>query len=482
MFRKKPGKSPMEHHQTKPEDRVHPLVKTAYGGGMIPFALLASGYVSMVGPIFNINLGISPAVIGVIAGLSRLWDAINDPMMGKISDNTRSRYGRRRPWILLGSFTAAASFAAIWWFPLGQSDLFYGIWLAAATFLFYIGLTIYTVPYTALGMEMSPDYHERTRIVAYRDFLAPLGTVLAGSLFWFSSWKIHSDVVEGMRFTSLGIGVLIILLGVFAAVFPREHPFAQKSSQQEKIGLFKSVRQTLRVKPFLILCGVSAIMLMGISMVVSFGFYIYLYHLFGGDQSVVGGFAATGTLIGQVSSMALVPFIVKVSTKIGKKKTIMLFICVSIAGSLMKWWFYTPEYPWLAWLVAPFLMLGFIAQSVMVNSMLPDIIDYDELRTHTRREGMFGAVYGWSWKLGISLALVVSGFLLSSTGYDADLGTQQLASTITKMRLLDIGVPILGCLAGLLLIRLYPLDEQKAYEMRAELEKRHASAPLSPAG
>lgn len=472
---KKPEVSLVEHHRTKPEDRIHPLVKTAYGGGMIPFALLASGFVSMVNPIFNINLGVSPVVIGVVAGLSRLWDAVNDPMMGKISDNTRSRYGRRRPWILLGSFTAALSFAAIWWFPRGQSDLFYGIYLAASTFLFYIGLTIFTVPYLALGMEMSPDYHERTRIVAYRDILAPVGTILAGSLFWLSSWKIYSDVIEGMRFTSLGVGVLVIVLGVLAAVFPREHSFTQKSSTQEKVGFFASIKQTLGVKPFLILCGVSAVMLMGISMVGSFTFYIFLYYLFGGDQSVVGGFSATFTLVGQVSSMALVPLIVKVSTKIGKKKTIVLFICISVAGCLMKWWLYNPGRPYLALIVSPVLMVGFIAQSVMINSMLPDIVDYDELRSHTRREGMFGAVYGWSWKLGISMALVFSGFLLSSTGYNADLGTEQLASTIIKLRLLDIGVPALGCIVGLLLIWRYPFNEQKAYEMRAELEKRHGN-------
>lgn len=475
MFKNKSEKSPMEHHKTKPEDRVHPLVKIVYGSGMIPFALLTTGYALLVNPIFNVNMKVSPVMIGLIIGLCRFWDAINDPIMGQISDSTRSRFGRRRPWILLGSFTAAFSFIAIWWFPRGQSDIFYGIWLTVTSLVFYVGLTIYTVPYIALGMEMSPDYHERTRIVAYRDFISPLGSLLAGSLFWFASWNIYSDVVKGMRFTAIGVGAVVIVIGVLTAIFPREHSFSIRSRTQEKIGLLTSVKLALQVKPFLILCGTTMVLMLACMLVGSFGFYVLLYYVFGGDQSKVGWLMALGSIVTTVFSILIIPVIVKISTKIGKKNTIILFICFSIVGALSKWWCITPELPYLSLVVPPLEGMGYIAQSVLINSMLPDVVDYDELRTHTRREGMFSAVYGWSWKMGIALALMVSGVILTSTGYSADLETQ-LPSTVTKLRLLYTIVPLFGFLSGMLLIWKYPLNEKKVYESLAELETRHASA------
>jgi glycoside/pentoside/hexuronide:cation symporter, GPH family len=148
-----------EHHITKPEDRVAHTKKLAYGSGMISYGLMVNSYFQLVNPIFNIALGMNPAVIGMITAVSRLWDAVTDPVMGKISDNTRSRFGRRRPWILIGSLFTAVAFAAIWWFPRDYSNAFYISWLVVTTLMFYLGVTIFSVPYIALGMEMSPDYH-----------------------------------------------------------------------------------------------------------------------------------------------------------------------------------------------------------------------------------------------------------------------------------------------------------------------------------
>lgn len=463
------------HYKTRLVDRVHPARKVAYGGGMVNYALLVVGYAQLVNPIFNVNLGVSPIAIGLIMGLSRVWDAVTDPLMGTISDNTRSIYGRRRPWILLGSIAVALTFVLIWWFPLGKSQTFYISYLSVTTVLFYAGFTMFSVPYLALGMEMSPDYHERTRIVAYRDFLQPFGAFAAQALFWLATLNVFSDVFEGLRFTSLGVGLIVILLGVIASVFPREHPSVELlSASQKKVSFIKSICQTLKVKPFLIICISTAVALVGVTMVGHLGFYVCLYYLFGGDQSACAEIFALWGFAMQFASLLMVPVIVRISTKIGKRKTLLIFFGVSIIGSLSKWWLIIPGCPYLSLIPQALMGMGFIASSTMMNSMIPDAVDYDELTTKTRREGMFGAVYGWSWKLGIALALVLSGFVLPLTGYDAALPAQS-SSTITWIRLAESGLPVFGYIGAVCLVWFYPLSEQTAYKVREELERRRAN-------
>ncbi|QHI70793.1 MFS transporter [Tichowtungia aerotolerans] len=458
-----------EHHITKPEDRVARPRKLAYGSGMINYGLMVNSYFQMVNPIFNVVLGMNPAVIGLITAVSRLWDAITDPVMGKVSDNTRSRFGRRRPWILAGSLFTAIAFAAIWWFPREYSDAFYVGWLIVTTLFFYLGVTVFSVPYFALGMEMSPDYHERTRIVAYRDFLQPIGAFLAGALIWFCTRSVFDDKIEGMRIVSLGVAFIFVVLGIVASVFPREHPYAKQSAAQEKISLVQSAKQTLRVKPFLILCLSTAILLMGATMVGPMGYYICVYYMYSGVESEAAGLIMWGQAAYWLTNIMMVPVITWISTKIGKKNTVLAFIVVASVASLSKWWLITPANPWLSLIPLMFMGSGFIASSVMINSMLPDSVDADELETGTRREGMFSAVYGWSWKVGLSMALGVSGFLINLTGYDAEL-PEQTADAILKLRLFDLGVPVIGFITGFILLMKYPITEKDAYDVRARLE------------
>lgn len=458
-----------EHHITKLEDRVANTKKLAYGSGMISYGLMVNSYFQLVNPIFNIALGMNPAVIGMITAISRLWDAITDPVMGKISDNTRSRFGRRRPWILIGSLFTAIAFTAIWWFPLGYSNAFYIGWLVITTLLFYLGVTIFSVPYIALGMEMSPDYHERTRIVAYRDILQPIGAFLAGALIWFITREVFDDKIQGMRVVSLGVALIFVVLGIVAAVFPREHPYARQSSVQDKVSLLLSVKQTFRVKPFLILCLSTAVLLMGATMVGPMGYYICVYYMYGGIEADAATLIIWGQAAYWLTNILMVPVITWISTKIGKKATVLSFTVVAILASLSKWWLITPANPWLSLIPLAFMGSGFIASSVMINSMLPDSVDVDELETGTRREGMFSAVYGWSWKVGLSVALAVSGFMINLTHFDAGLG-EQTAETILRLRLFDLGVPVIGFVIGFILLMKYPITEQDAYAVRRQLE------------
>lgn len=466
-------------HETKPEDKLSAGKKLAYGVGMAPFALTVQSMNQLCSPIFNDCLGVDPRWISWVMGGSRLWDAVTDPVMGSISDNTNSRWGRRRPWIALGAVLTAITFAAIWLFPRGMGNMFYFFWFLVSSLIFYVAFTIFSVPYIAMGMELSPDYHERTSVQAYRTVLSQVGILFVSGLYWFTSMSCFADRAEGMRWASIILAVIILVGMLLPALFSGEHPSFLKQQADDRLKKKKKVpfsvcaKETLSEKPFLLLIGVTIFMQMGLTMVTSLGYYVAVYHVFGGDKSVVSGSVITiGQWAAQICTMLAVPVISLVSRRIGKKITLYITIGIAIIGSLLKWVCYTPDSPWLQLIPAMVMSGGLAATWTLINAMIPDVVDQNEVKTGARREGMFSAVYSWTYKTGLALALVVSGYVLSWSGFDVALGAHQLPEAIFNMRLYFTFIPVVTMAIALVLPYHYSITEKRAYELRAELADR----------
>ena len=467
-------KKPEKHHAIKPEDRISAGKKIAYASGMAPYEMMMQGMNQLCNPIFNDCLGVDPRWISWVMGGSRLWDAITDPFMGAVSDNTQSRWGRRRPWIALGAVLCAVTFASIWMFPRGINHIFYFFWFLISSLIFYVAYTVFAVPYIALGMEMSPDYHERTSVIAYRTIMSQIGAVFISGMFWFTSLGRFADRAAGMRTGGIIIGLVILLVGFIPAIWAKEHKsFQTQGKPRTKISLLKSAKETLTQRPFLILIGVTVLMTMGLLMVASLGYYVAIYHVFGGDKSDVSGRVITiGQWLAQSCTILAVPLITTVSRRIGKQA--MLFITISIAmlGSLLKWICYTPANPWL--LVIPGMVMsgGLASTWTLINAMIPDVIDLDELKTGERREGMYSAVYSWTYKTGVALALVIAGYVLNGSGFDVALGANQSPEAIRLIRIFFTCIPVVSMALAIFLLTLYPVSEQRSYEIREELQRR----------
>lgn len=155
-----------KHYTTAPEDRISLKQKSAYAVGMFVNNLQAAALPAMV-VILNLGLGMDPVLVGIIGSVPRIFDAISDPMMGYISDNTRSRWGRRRPYIFIGAILSGIIFALMWQLPEGHSQAFYFWTFMSASVCFFLAYTVYATPFVAFGYEMTPDYHERTRLHAF---------------------------------------------------------------------------------------------------------------------------------------------------------------------------------------------------------------------------------------------------------------------------------------------------------------------------
>ncbi|MGE4488241.1 MAG: MFS transporter [Kiritimatiellales bacterium] len=475
------GTAGRSHHITKPEDKVSIGSKIGYGSGMLSYQVMINQLMSLAMPIFNDGLGIDARLIGNVMGWSRVWDAVTDPVMGTISDNTKGRWGRRCPWIAVGGLIAAVTGALIWLFPAGKSSSFYVGWFLVTSLLFYIGFTVFSVPYIALGMELSPDYHERTSVVAYRSFIGLFGGFIVSGVFWVISLSIFDNMIQGMRWCSGVIAVFVLVFSLIPAFTSREHPsvLAQQKQKPPKVKLMESVAATFTNKPFMILVGVTVFILLGVMMVSNLGYYIVIYYIFGGEKSELSGrlLFLTGSCY-HVATMLMIPLLTYVSKQIGKKATMLWSMAIAFAGAILTWFCYTPEAPYLAILPAFTSAAGQCAIWTLVNAMIPETVDYDELRCGQRREGMFSAVYSWTFKLAVALALILAGYILSWSGFSPDIQVQP-EKTVFMMRLLFSAVPALVIVIGFILMTLYPISEERAYAFRRELEEFRQKAEAS---
>jgi len=427
----------------------------------------------------------NPALVGLLGAIPRLTDAITDPLMGFISDNTHSRWGRRRPYIFIGAIIAGLSFALLWQFPLGMSQNFYFWFFLLGSFVFYLGYTIFATPWVALGYELTPDYHERTQLMGVQNFMGQLAYVVSPWFLLIMQAEMFVDMVEGASYLAIGIGFLTIAIGILPAIYLRER-FASRPRQGVSIAsvrvkdnvkaFLKGFALTLSVKPFRYLCIATFLVFNGFMLIAAFSSYVIIYYVFSGDTALGAEYAGWAGSVGAVSTFVVIALVSLLSSRIGKRKTFFVAMWLSIVGYALKWLCYNPDMPWLVIVPAPFMAFGLGALFTLMGSMMADVCDLDELLTGQRREGMFGSIYWWVVKLGMAAALAASGFLLNVTGFDVSLRGAQTDDAIQMMRLFDVVIPIVATLLAVWAIQRYDLTEAKANEIRQQLELRRGVA------
>jgi beta-glucosidase len=470
-----------KHYQTKPEDRIPFGQKVAYGMGAFINNLLAAASGGMM-IVLNLGLGMNPALVGLLGALPRITDAMTDPLMGYVSDNTRTRWGRRRPFIFVGAILAGLIFALLWQLPEGKSENFYFVYFLAGSIIFYLAYTVYATPWVALGYELTPDYHERTRLMGVQNFIGQLAYVVSPWFLWIMTYEgFFDNQVSGAAGLAIIIALVTIGVGILPAIFLKERKAASGSQDipRPKLSLlengtqfFKGFGLVLQSKPFLMLCIATFMVFNGFMLISSFQFYVIIYYVFGGDQTAGAEYAGyAGTVLG-LSTFAVVVLTTWMGTKIGKRGAFFVTTSVSMVGYALKWFCYNPEIPWLVVLPAPLLAFGLGGLFTLMPAMVADIVDLDELSTYERREGMFGSIFWWVVKLGLAAALAGGGYLLNATGFDVSLGGNQTEQTIFLLRFFDVVLPIVASAIAIWAVIKFPITEQKAHEVRQELERR----------
>lgn len=470
----------MKHYETAPEDRIPIPQKLIYGLGAFVNNLLAASIGGMV-IVLNLGLGMNPALVGLLGALPRLTDALTDPLMGYISDKTRSRWGRRRPYIFAGAIAAGIVFALLWQLPAGMSESYYFWYFLIGSLLFYLAYTVFATPWVALGYELTPDYHERTRLMGTQNFIGQSAYMISPYfLAIMYSERLFDNVVDGAAGLALIIAAVVIAIGVLPAIFlrervaidpvndaPRQHTFFDNMRD-----FFKGFATSLRSKPFLKLCVATFLVFNGFILIAAFQSYVIIYYIFGGDTGVGAEWVGHSGLLGAVSALGIIGFVTWLATKIGKRRAFFVSTGISMLGYALKWVCYTPENPWLLLIPAPLMAFGLAGLFTLMGSMIADVIDMDELETNERREGMYGSIFWWVVKLGQAVAIAGGGFLLNATGFDVALEGAQTEQTLTTMRFFDAFIPFIASGLAIWAVASYTITEEKAHQVRMQLEQR----------
>jgi GPH family glycoside/pentoside/hexuronide:cation symporter len=519
--------TPITDYKTSNNRNKVPLFqKTAFGAGHLVLNLLP-GALGVFSFFLLTAFGMDPLLAGILGGVPRLYDAITDPIMGFISDNTKSKWGRRRPYIFIGAILSGIFYILLWQMNPENSQMYNFWYFLMFSLIFLTGNTIFATPLVGLGYEMTSDYNERTRLMGFANTFGQFAWMIV-PWFWviIANPKMYETQVEGVNELAIYVGTVCIVLGILPAIFCKGIDASQMENRKKisfkTIGssfkeLFIGIKQVSRNKPFMKLCAATFLVFNGFQIVASFSVFIIVFYLYNGSYEGAGTWPAWfATISAFLTAFMVIPIITKIANKWGKKNAFIIASFISIVGYFLKWWGFdtnlnrlfnqtalaksmtnglqylfdaigptleqlnmswfnvnsTLGVPWLIFLPIPLLAFGLGSLFTLMMSMTADVCDLDELENGMpRKEGTFGAIYWWMVKLGQGLALVISGAILKFIGFDGGAATQT-AETMYNLRLADIIIPSITAGIAIIIMWKYNLNEKRAKEIKEELVAR----------
>ena len=515
--------------QAKPlaKDKVPVGQKAAFGAGHFILNILPGTLGVFIQFFLLTAWGVDPLWAGLLGGLPRIFDSITDPIMGFISDNTTSRWGRRRPYIFIGAIISGILFFLMWQIDDDASQS-YIIWhVMILQLLFLIGNTMFATPLVGLGYEMTSDYNERTRLMAFSNTMGQIAWMIVPWLYVIiPDTNTFNTQTEGVRTMALIVGVMCIVFGILPALFCRGIDSANMTNRKKITfktlasnlkDLFAGIVEVSKNKPFMKLCGATFLVFNGFQLVAAFGVFIIVFYMYNGSYELAGTWPAWfNTINAMITAFIVIPIISRMANKWGKKKAFIISTVLSIIGYVLKWWGFDTtlnaqfnqtglgkslnagvssifewlnpmldnvgmswfsiapgtEVPWLIFLPIPLFAFGMGGLFTLMMSMTADVCDLDELENGMpRKEGTFGAIYWLMVKIGQSIALVLGGLILSIVGFDPNI-TEQSIETMNNLRIADIIVPSVTAALAIWVMWNYDLSEARAKEIKNLLVER----------
>jgi GPH family glycoside/pentoside/hexuronide:cation symporter len=447
----------------------------AFGGTIDSFGRWL--YSGLANQVYVTYFKLAPSSLSVALFFSCIAEAFTDPLFGWLSDNTRSKWGRRRPYILFGSLAAGIALPFLFTASKHWDKDIVFLYMILSSCLYMPLVSACNMPYQSLGAEMTPDYNERTSVMSWKAVVQTIALMLVSWAWWFASRPIFNDpqtgqpnLAKGAAWAGALAGIIMILAGAACFYFTRER-YYQKALAQNRVGFAKMMKQTFSCKPNLILLGAVLLFSIPTALFNNLGFYVQTYYVFSGDAvaaSAINGWS--GVSFG-VFSLVGIPVASALSAKLGKRDALKyIFLCCGSAF-LLSYWLYTPALPWLCIICSGLYGVSATGVWVILPSMSADVIDYDELSTHERREGAFSASFSWVLKVGMALSMLIVGPILGMAGFDSNIKLQS-AGTIHTIRLLYAVLPLTACILAFAVIKLFPLTQEQMIKIRYELEKR----------
>ena len=448
-----------------PERKKLPVsTKLAFGVGDLGPAILGAVNGFFLNAFLLQVAKLPPIWVGSIFLIVKLWDGVNDPIVGALTDRTNTRWGRRRPWLLFGAFPLGLAFFLHWIVPpLGDAGKFWYYLVVAV--LLDTALTAVLVPYTALTPELSSDYDERTSLNMYRFSFSIIGGMVAAALHLQIVNAFPADPRLG-NMVSAGIwSFFLVVPSLITFAFTRETQF-RPDIEEKGPGFFEGLKIAFSNRAFICVTLIYLLSWLCIQFVQN-NLFLYVQFWTGPEGANLFSVLLIGV---QVSAFIFILIWARVSQRLGKQNVyyvgMTFWILVEVAL------FFVPRGSVLPlFVLGPLAGAGLAIGYLIPWSMLPDVIELDELETGQRREGIFYGFFVFLQKLGISLGVAFSNFALGAAGFNADL-PQQPEAVLTTLRLFISLAPAVVLLISFIPVYLYPITKTRHAEIQAQLKSR----------
>jgi len=435
--------------------------KIIYGSGDLGFSMNNS-IIAAFFPIFMMDVvGISPGLVAIILFVGRSWDYINDPIIGFLSDRTRTRWGRRRPFLLFGALPFALSFILLWLSPkFSQTGLI--IYYSLGYIIYEAMATIVYMPYYALTPELTEDYDERTQLTSFRMVFNILGSLTA---YIFPMMVIGSMVPENSKRVLLmsviaGAIAATPLIGVFLGTREKKEHISE-----EKPKLIPSLKAAFKNRPFVFGAGIYLLTWMAI-LVIETNLLLYIKYIIqreGQSSLIMASIFVTAILALPIWTWASKHWNKRLAYIIGVSFWAVVMITLILFSSETPFWVILG--------LCVMAGIGVSAAQVMPWSIIPDAIEWDEWKTYKRHEGMFYSLITLMGKIANSISVPLSLVVLELTDYQTA-STFQPDSALMGIRLLIGPIPALLLTGGIVFAIFYPLSRKQHKKIVKELRQR----------
>ena len=398
---------------------------------------------------------ISPVMMGFIFGLSRIWDAITDPLAGYLSDRTNFSMGRRRPWMIASAPFVCFSFIMIWYQPVELSVEFSSLWIAVAVLLFYSAMTAFNVPHHSLGAELSSNYHERTKVFGVRHMVWNCGSLLA--LLAMHQLIVGNNPKKDAFDIALIAGLITFALIIWTVFRTQERKEYQGRGE---INPFTAFSDVLRNKHAVLLLVVFFIENLGFATIGILTPYVAEYVVLRPERTAIY------ILTYLVPCILSVPVWISLSKRIGKKKTWLISMLLTGFG-FGGMFFLSAGADTLILLLAFVCGVGAGSGAAMAPSIQSDVIDYDEYLTGKRKEGTYFASWNLVFKTATGITFMITGFVLGASGFVPN--QDQTESAKFAILFLYALFPFCCYLIGGLILTRFSLNESAHQKIRQAL-------------
>ena len=459
QFMPRYGKKDKEMNKT---EKLPLKIKLGFGAGEFSSSIF---WITMAFWLMNFltdEVGLSAGLAGLAIMSGKALDAVIDPAVGYLSDRTRSRWGRRRPWFLFGAVPFGLAYFLMFtnFHITGQTTIF--LWESMAFILLCFAYSCANVPYNSLMPELTADYNERTSITGYKSMFSVIGTLLGAGAAMpiISSFgnRSHGFMAIGAIFGTL---IIISVLVPFFTV--REPAHGEREKPQN---IFKSNREAFRNRPFVLILATWTLNTCGVTVVTATLIYYFKYQ-FNNEQLIT-----PASLIMLLTSMAFIPVAVKLVGKLGKRNVYILGMSIVTVCSLLIFSIGHIAGIYAIYLIMFVTGIGLSTHYIVPWAIIPDTIDYEYSKSGVRQEGVYYGLWMFMIKIGQALAGLFVGAVLGFFGYMPDI--PQSASSLLGIRLLMGPITSVFFILGIIFLYLYPIDRKRYEEIQETIKKMEA--------